>query len=295
MNDFYGRPTLTLESEHLRLDVLAEAGPRIVRLMLPGSDENLLVEVPDMGWETEFGRYDLLGGHRLWHSPEAMPRTYIPDSSGVTVTRTAHSLQLCGQTEPGTGIQKTIEVALDHERPAVTVHHRLENHGMWPVELAPWAITQMPLGGLAVLPQPVGPADESGLLPNRHLALWSYTRWDDPRLHLADDFITVEGGAVMPPMKVGYFNPAGWLAYFRAGTLFVKRAAVQTGQPYPDFGCSSEVYCNDYFIELETLGPLVTLAPGESVDHDEVWEIYPDVAQPTLENFREALAGVGMR
>lgn len=294
MNDFYGRPTLTLESEHLRLDVLAEAGPRIVRLMLPGSDENLLAEVPDIGWETEFGRYELFGGHRLWHSPEAMPRTYIPDSSGATVTRTSGGARLCGQTEVETGIQKTVEIELEEARPALRLHHTLENRGLWPVELAAWAITKMPLGGLAVLPQPVGPVDESGLLPNRRLTLWPYTRWDDPRLHLADDFIVIEGRPIMPPIKVGYFNPAGWLGYFRAGTLLVKRAVTQAGQPYPDFGCSAEVYCNDGLLEMETLGPLVTLAPGQTVTHDEVWEVYSDIEQPTPENFREALAGVGM-
>ena len=37
--DFYGLPTRIISGQHLRLEFLAEAGPRIVRLSLGGSDE----------------------------------------------------------------------------------------------------------------------------------------------------------------------------------------------------------------------------------------------------------------
>jgi hypothetical protein len=36
-------------------------------------------------------------------------------------------------------------------------------------------------------------------------------------------------------------------------------------------------------IELETLGPLVTLLPGQSVQHNETWEIYPSSDAPGLD------------
>ena len=49
--DFYGEETLVLENEHLLVEVLATAGPRIVRLQLAGSGENLFGEVADAGWE----------------------------------------------------------------------------------------------------------------------------------------------------------------------------------------------------------------------------------------------------
>ena len=82
---FYGLPTRTVANDHLRLDVLAEAGPRIVRLFLAGLDENQLAETPDVKWETPSGEYCLQGGHRLWHSPEASPRSSIPDNSGLEI------------------------------------------------------------------------------------------------------------------------------------------------------------------------------------------------------------------
>jgi hypothetical protein len=38
-------------------------------------------------------------------------------------------------------------------------------------------------------------------------------------------------------------------------------------------GASAQVYANPTNTELETLGPLVELAPGEGVDHREEWEV----------------------
>ena len=42
---------------------------------LTRSDENLLAETPDIFWPTPDGDYYLRGGHRLWHAPEAKPRS----------------------------------------------------------------------------------------------------------------------------------------------------------------------------------------------------------------------------
>jgi len=40
------------------------------------------------------------------------------------------------------------------------------------------------------------------------------------------------------------------------------------------------VYCNDQFIELETLGALLVMQPGQTVTHTETWQIYTGVKFP---------------
>ena len=55
-----------------------------------------------------------------------------------------------------------------------------------------------------------------------------------------------------------------------------------SGARYPDFGCNFEVFTNPDFLELETLGPLVELQPGEVVEHVEHWWLFGDV--PSGEN-----------
>ncbi len=288
-DDFYGLPTGSLDNGFLRLEYLATAGPRLVRMFLLGVEGNLLAEVPGWAWDTPYGQFRPYGGHRLWHAPEAMPRTYIPDNEGLVVQELAGGVRLIGPIEGPTGLRKTIEVCLEAGRPALTLHHRLENAGARPVELAPWAITQLPLGGTAILPQPAGPADEAGLLPNRHLVLWPYSRWSDERLRLGDEAIGVQARPLEAPFKLGYRNDRGWLAYLRAGVLFVKRFARPEGRPYPDRDCNVEAYCNDRVIELETLAPLGRIEPGQEATHTERWELYGDPAGAP-EEVRDLLA-----
>jgi len=76
-----------------------------------------------------------------------MPRSYMPDSEGLISTVLSDGILLQGNKEPDTGISKSLEIHLRPDLPQVTLVHHLENHGLWEVELAPWAITMFPLGG----------------------------------------------------------------------------------------------------------------------------------------------------
>jgi len=146
----------------------------------------------------------------------------------------------------------------------------------------------MPLGGVAILPQPSSASDPSSLLPNRHLVLWPYTSWRDSRLHLDDDFVLVQAEARSPACKVGYLNQHGWIGYLRASVLFVKYFEPQLHHPHADRDCNVEVYCSEHLIELETLGPLVRLLPGEWTLHIETWRPCSGMdVMPTIEGVRE--------
>ncbi|MEW5869004.1 MAG: hypothetical protein AB1894_06985 [Chloroflexota bacterium] len=275
MSDYYGLPVGRLENTHLRLEYLAQAGPRLVRLCLSGSDLNLLAESPELSWETPDGLYSLHGGHRLWHAPEAVTRSSVPDDDGLHVEALDDGVLLTGALEANTGIRKAMQVHLHPERAAVTIDHRLTNQGLWAIELAAWAITQLPLSGKAVLPQPNGKLDADGVQPNRKLVLWPYTSWRDERLRLDDHYILLDARPSQEPAKWGYFNQEGWVGYFFEGVFFRKRFAPKPGQPHADMGCNVEIFIKDRYIELETLGPVVRLEPGQTVEHIETWEIYP--------------------
>jgi len=290
MNNFQGLPTRFLDNGLLRLEVLADAGPRIVRVFAFGS-QNLLAELPiEEKLTSAYGDFYFRGGHRLWHAPEAIPRTYIPDNDGVTVDELPDGLRLNGPTEAGTGIAKTIEIHMAEKRAAATLIHSLRNDGLWEVEFAPWALSMFRQGGTAIFPQPVGNADPDGLLHNRILSIWPYTRMSDPRLMLRDDFILIRATPSLPPIKIGYYNPHGWMAYWIDGQLFRKTFDLHPGATYPDNGCNTETYCNHRFIELESLAPLTKLAPGQSVTLTETWEVFDSLEQDFLpETIREQL------
>lgn len=266
--------TRAIENAHLRLEYLTGAGPRLLRLMSRGSSRNLFAEIPQVSWETPHGRYHPFGGHRLWLAPEVPELTYVPDGVSPQVEALPDGVRLTGLTETQTGIRKAMEVHLDPSRPQVTIDHVLTNLADREVEFAPWAITQMAAGGLAVLPDFISPGAATGLQADRALALWPYTRLTDPRLCFLDDLILVRSDATTAPCKIGLHSSHGWLGYYHQGVYFRKQAQPDRSRIYPDFGCNLEVYVDHRFLELETLGPLTRMAPGASLTHRETWQVW---------------------
>jgi hypothetical protein len=267
--------THILENDYLKIEVLTE--PLRIIGLTPAGKPNMLADLNELpAVPTPYGDFHFQGGHRLWHAPEASPRTYVPDTR-VILTQLSDGVLLESETEPGTGIRKQIEIHLTSDQPSVTITHILINDGMWPVELAPWAITQFRLGGTVILPMAVGNADPAGLLHNRQFSLWPYARFNDPRLNLGDEFILFTADALLPPFKIGYYNPHGWIAYWLDGILFRKAFDADKKLSYPDNNCNAEMYCNDQFVELESLGPLTRLDPGTSIAHVEKWDVLKDM------------------
>jgi hypothetical protein len=83
MPNFQGLPTQIISNEFMSLEFLKDAGPRIVRLSAFGK-ENLFADIPD-SVNTQYGKFLYRGGHRIWLTPEALPRTYIPDNERILV------------------------------------------------------------------------------------------------------------------------------------------------------------------------------------------------------------------
>ena len=275
---FAGYDCIHLQNEALSLWVTRAVGPRIIGLALKEGG-NLFAELPEATAECPgVGVFAFRGGHRLWHAPESLERTYIPDDDPPAISTTGQGLRLVQPIEPSTGIQKSLTISLQGGSAQVRVDHGLKNAGKWPVQLAPWAITQLRAGGVAILPQATEPVDVHGLLPNRHVVLWPYTNPDSPHITWGQRYVFVSANMQSGKLKLGFPNPAGWLAYHVDDTLFVKQAPYDPDAAYFDRGSSSECYCDPRFLELETLGPRTTLAPGETVHHRETWTVYPGIS-----------------
>jgi hypothetical protein len=140
-------------------------------------------------------------------------------------------------------------------------------------------------GGVGVIPLQQELSDPNGLWPNRQLAIWPYTDLVSPDLKIENIAVYIDAKLSEGAIKVGAPNPLGWIAYQLDGTLFVKRALYDPGAEYLDRRASSQIYCNPTVIELETLGPVIDLGPGESTHHQEVWHLYPKGSWP--EEIRE--------
>lgn len=261
--------------------VTVDVGPRIIRFGLIGQENEfcdngtLKMQVGDDEWR-------IMGGHRLWHSPEANPRTYSPDNQPVSWEKIENGIRITQKTEPWVQIKKQMDITMSSCCNKVQVVHRLTNENAWAVELSAWGITVMAPGGLEVVPQP---NRETGLLANRVLSLWPYAKMNDHRVYWGDNFITLmQDPATAAPFKFGIPNEHGWTAYFNHGNLFIIRFQHIADATYPDFGASYETYTTDYMTEMETLSPFTKLDPGATITHTEEWELIGNVAAPDPKN-----------
>ncbi|MBI5056243.1 MAG: hypothetical protein HZB61_06500 [Nitrospirae bacterium] len=279
-----------VKNESIDLVITVDVGPRIIRYGFIGRD-NEMCEVESTMGITGGNEWRIYGGHRLWHSPESKERTYEPDNCPVEWEEISNGIKTVQKTEPASRIKKEMEITLSPDSTGVTIIHRLTNTGVWPVELSVWSISAMATRGTEVVPQT---RRETGLLPNRIIALWPYTMPDDRRLRFCGNYITIhQDPAVKQPLKLGTSNENGWAAYFNHGHLFVKYYTHNTNARYPDYGVSYETYVNNFMLEMETLSPLVLLGPNAYVEHTEQWELFDNVPMPSLDEkaIDMALAG----
>ncbi len=248
-------------------------GPRIVRFGFPG-EENALGEWPDLATDTALGRWTPRGGHRLWIAPEAMPESYAPDDAPVEHGFEGATLTISGRTDAA-GFEKEIAIALPERGAEATLIHRITNRRGRPVEIAPWALTIMRGGGAALLPSEPWRSHDEDLDAARPFALWSFTELSDPRWKFGPRSVVLRTDPARgQPQKAGAGNTRGWCACVWNDVLFVKRFGHSAGARYPDFGCNNEMYSAGDYLELESLGPLVSLAPGASVEHAERWSLH---------------------
>lgn len=261
--------------------VTLDVGPRVIRYSFVDG-ENVMFEDNDRvffekgeAFDRAFGIGSVwytYGGHRLWTSPEGYPRSYYPENSPVPYTSTERGAIFSPAAQNWTGYQYEIEIEMSEDSSDTAVRMRITNRAAWPVTLAPWGISALTAGGTIVVPMP---ETNTGVLPNRHISLWSYDRMTDPRFKMLDKYLILrqdpdDDGS---PFKFGLGSEHGYAMFFVHGDMFLKRFEAKRNGNYPDGGMSFESYTNNLFIEMESLGELVTLNCGETAEHTETWSL----------------------
>lgn len=269
--DFGGWPScIRLSNEQIELIATTDVGPRIIRLGWIGG-QNLFKTFDETLGRTGGEEWHSYGGHRLWHAPEVMPRSYAPDNGPVQHAWDGRTLTLTTE-EPANGIGKEMRITLSPSEPQVEVGHRLVNRNPWAVELAPWALSVMPPGGRAVVPQEEYRPHPDALEPARPVVVWHFTDMSDPRWTWGRRYIQLrQDSSATSKQKAGFLNTRGWVVYLLDGEALIKAYPFVAGATYPDMGCNTEVFTDPEMLEIETLGPLTRLEPGAHVDHAERW------------------------
>lgn len=255
-------------------------GPRIMRFGFVNDVNEFNVNKDDAG-KTGDNFWRNYGGHRLWHSPEAMPRTYSLDNFPIEYEEIQNGIKLIQKSETWVNTKKEIEITLSPDKAEAKLTHKITNTGAWPIKLSPWSITVVAPGGLQIVEQP---DKDTGLLPNRAIVLWPYSKLSDHRIHFGEKYIGFEQDInTKSAFKFGIQNEKGWAAYFNHNHLFIKYFNHDENAIYPDYNASYETYTTDWMMEMESLGPFVTLEPGASTIHHETWKLFDNVERPTMD------------
>jgi hypothetical protein len=258
----------------VELIVTADVGPRIIRFGFVGG-QNLFKEYADQLGKSGEEKFQLRGGDRVWKAPEDPIATWAPDNVPVEIQVTPTGLIAREPVEPLTKLQKEIEISLAPTGTTVRVAHRITNRSLFPLEFAPWALTMMAPGGLAVSGFPPRGKHPINLEATNPLVMWAYTNLSDPRWKFTKKYLTLrQDPNNAEAQKLGMFNSDTWAAYLLGGEAFVKRTKADPSKVYTDFGCSFETFTNNEFLEVETLGPMRKVQPGQTVELVENWALF---------------------
>lgn len=279
-----------LGNDHVELIISLDVGPRILSYCVPGG-KNVLKNYPDQLGKSGESEWMIRGGHRFWIAPEDEVLSYVPDNVPVKhELRETNGVVLENASAEPHCIKKEMEVFLMPHSSEVRILHRATNEGKSPITIASWGLTVMAQGGLEIIPLPPLGQHPRDLLPNRLMIAWPYTDFSDPRWRFGWRFITLRQTSDGAPTKLGLAHKERWIGYLTRDALFLKTFDFEEGAQYPDQGCNFETFTNPEMLEIESLSPLRTLEPGQSVSHAEKWHLFGGISEP--DSLKEAdLAG----
>ncbi len=251
-------------------------------------DPALRGQAPDPA-ATEWANF---GGDKTWPSPQAdwdkvTPRSWPPpsafDSMPVESSFRRDAVVLTSPVDPHYGIRTERVIQLDHEAPVMTITTTYEKVSGDPLKAGVWIITQ--------LEDPVGvfvPVPARSLFPE------GYNRQSGDRLpanlELKSGLLSMTRDPTNAA-KIG--TDAGRLLWVgRTHVLLIESPRV-AGAEYPDQQSSAEVYTNPdpkAYVELETLGPLHTLRPGDRISQTNTYTLYPRTVQDPAAEARKVLS-----
>ncbi len=277
-----------LSNGTVELIVTNEVGPRVICYRAPGG-HNVMKNYDEMMGKSGEADWQIRGGLRFWIAPEDLTRTYCPDNKPVQVTPLGQfAARFTPPEETQYGIQKVMELRLEEAGSRVHVKLRVTNTGQVATTLAPWGPTVMAPGGMEILPlpakfnhpgHPLKAKNPNDFAPNQSLILWPYFDFTDDRWTFGKQYIFLRQNAKKGPTKIGLAHHVPWVAYWNQGTVFVKRFTRHDWAAYPDMGTVYQTFTNEDMLEMETVGALCTLQPGQHAELTECWELFTGVPE----------------
>lgn len=263
----WGR-VLWLSDENVEIGVALDFGIRVVHMSCSGCENLFYVQPEDLsdGFTSEDG-WKLYGGHRIWLAPESEDSSY-PDNEPVEWEETDKGVHITQNIDPLLGVRKTLDIIFLPDG-GIELTQRIYNVTDKPINGAAWGVNTLDGGGTATIFFTNN--DMRGFTPHRVVSLWSDTNLHDPRLAFEKEKLTARFMPLTDYLKIGLYCLDGKAIFENKGQRFTLCFDSKPLSMYPDNGCNFELYMCSRFLELESLGVMTHILPGECASHTETW------------------------
>jgi len=294
--DFHGWKALALRNGHTEVVVVPAIG-RVMSLGFVGDGgaSNVLWRHGQLGpsLAPDENGWINYGGDKAWPAPQSewqrmvgkgWPPPVTFDAVAHTATMKPSAIELVSPVDPAYGVRVRRRVSLQDEVMLIdTVYEKVAGP---PVRVAVWTITQL-----------VSPERMFALLPEPS----AFAGGHRSTLPAAPKDLTVEGRllglARHPTEKTMLVNDADVLLWVGPGrSLVIETLATQPADrtaPRPG-GAHAQIYTSpdgaEPYVELELMGPLVDLAPGQATEMDVRYRLLRREKADALEEARRVFA-----
>lgn len=290
---FQGFEAVELLTPALRLVALTAMGPRVAFLGPPGGD-NLLMWTPG---KYRRGKWDLMGGHRLWVArpgADEAEETYAADNQPCHFDMHPDGFTITAPVDPVHKTRRGVRVGLvAPDRVELEHFVRNESDMLWSGGL--WTLTCTLPGRKTTYTVPLGDGSAWDYATVVAFRTWGGGHggvgFQDPQFKFTDDAMVLHpsGRENKRMLKAD----AGIIALHDPGRrlLFAKQTAYQPDASYP-LGTNLALYVGpkNFMVEMEAMGPTVTLKPGQSLAFRETWVLRESRGVPTAKALRAMFA-----
>lgn len=297
--DFAGyEKCVQLKNETTTVILGPHAGGRILSYTFQGK-ESLFRNTAQDGWmasndanpvNVSAGRFDIGPEHTIPKHPDLWRGPWEIEIIGP---RQARMTSL--KDEP-TGVQLVRDFTLNTTTSHLQCTQTMVNVSTETKHWCHWSRTLAQGDGIVLIP-----LSSNSRFPNNYVMYEPRSvinfRPNDPNIRTRDGFLEITGAPEHP--KLGMDSHVGWFAYLmRNDVLFVKRYKTYPDRAYSEMAALtiSIWYKDDITCELEPIGPMENIAPGQSTSFTEDWWLLPydfpnEGTQVDLEHIQKTVAG----
>lgn len=253
---------------HLQLDVNPQIGGRITQLLV---DHQAII----WPYACKTAQYNANAncngsGSTFWTSPQrgwpvaSWPPVVSVDGGAYSVHIKHKHLMMNSAGDDALGANVEKDIAVDNSRCTISLRYTI--NAARSIEMAPWEITRVPRGGIALFPIGDSSKFAAGPLAPR------ITKTNDSSIAWFDDTnipaLNSVGGA-----KLIADGREGWLAYVFRKKLFIKKFADVPAEAIAPNEGDVEIYPGQDFLELEVQGRYTPLKQYEQLPWAVEWRV----------------------